>query len=304
MIHISRILVPVDFSDASKKALVYGYILAARFNARLIAAHIVPNSSALAYAFPVESVVHEQAQYEEATKELKILLSRGHATTVAAKAITKVGRIDEELLDIVKDEAIDLVVMGTHGRRYAGRWFLGSVTERILRRVPVPVLTVSRIGDGKHIVNPSLASLSHILYAADVPEPNPALDFAMELADRFAAKLTVLHVVEHLDSLYAAGAHLSGEAADRMNAMRHRFDAFLSSSNSYGLSIETLVREGKPYKEILSVTEAHGIDFIVLNMHRKGVLERAFLGSTAERVVRVAEVPVLSIPATFAPDKP
>jgi nucleotide-binding universal stress UspA family protein len=303
MIQINRILVPIDFSDASKKALVYGFILAARFKAKLIAVHIVPESSALAYAFPIEAAVIEQAQFAEATRELKTLLSHGSVSNVETEAITKIGQIDRELLEIVKNHAIDLVVMGTHGRGQAGRWFMGSVTERILRRVPAPVVTVSRIDDGRHLVNPRLANFKHILYAADAPETGPALDYAMELSGRFDATLTVLHVVETLDPLHSAGAILSNERiADRENELRRRFEDFLSGINIRRISIETVVVAGKPYQEILDIAEDRRADLIVLNMHRKGVIERASLGSTAERVVRVARIPVLSIPAHGAPD--
>jgi nucleotide-binding universal stress UspA family protein len=300
MIHITKILVPVDFSDASKKALVYGFI-PARFKAKLVAAHIVPESAALAYAFPAEAFAIEGSQLAQATKELRDLLSRDYVTTIETEAITQIGRIDKALLRIVKDHSIDLVVMGTHGRGYAGRWFLGSVTERMLRKVPVPVVTVSRVEDGKHLLKPSLATIKNILYAADAPEPSPALDYAIELAGRSGVKLTILHVVEFLNPLYA-GAQITSEAEDRVNQMRHRFDEFLSPLRSQGLPIETIVREGKPYKEILRIAEDRGVDLIVLNMHSKGVLERAFLGSTAERVVRLADTPVLSVPAAIAPN--
>ena len=302
MIQITRILVPIDFSEASKKALVYGFILAARFKAKLVAVHIVPDSSALAYAFPIEAAAIEQSQLVQASKELKTLLSQGPRTTVESEAITKVGQIDRELIAIVEKQSIDLVVMGTHGRSHAGRWFMGSVTERILRRSPVPVVTVSRIDDGRHLVNPRLASLKHILYAADAPEPAPALDYAVELAERFGAKLTLLHVVEPLDPLHAAGANLSSELKDRVNEMHRRFENFLSRANHRGLAIEIVIVTGKTYKEILSTVEDRSMDLIVMNMHRKGVVERASLGSTAERVVRIAGVPVLSIPSHRAPD--
>jgi nucleotide-binding universal stress UspA family protein len=302
MIQITRILVPIDFSEASKKALVYGFILAARFKAKLVAAHIVPESSALAYAFPVEAAFIEQEQFAEATKQLKTLLSQGPGSAMETEAITKIGHIDNELISIVRNHSIDLVVMGTHGRRHPVRWFMGSVTERMLRKVPVPVVTVSRIDDGRHLVNPRLAGFHHILYAADSPEPGPALDYAMEFAGRFGAKLTVLHVVEPLDSLHAAGAILSSVVADRVNEMHRRFEEFLSRVNLRGLQIETMIRTGKAYSEIVNIAEDLSMDLIVLNMHRKGVVERASLGSTAERVVRISGVPVLSIPAHGAPE--
>jgi nucleotide-binding universal stress UspA family protein len=226
------------------------------------------------------------------------LLSRCDETEIETEAIAKIGHIDQELLGIIKDQSIDMVVMGTHGRGFAGRWFMGSVTERMLRKVPAPVVTVSHIDDGKHLVKPRFATIKHILYAADAPEPSPALVYALELAGRSGAKLTVLHVVEYLHFPDEAGAHITTESTARLAEIRRRFEEFISTSGTHGPQIETVVLEGKPYREILSLAEDRDVDLIVLNMHGKGVLERAFLGSTAERVVRLAETPVLSVPAT------
>lgn len=298
MIDITTILVPVDFSEPSKKALAYGASLATQFNAKLIVAHVVPESSALTYAFPTESFAIEQTQYEKAKEELRGLLPPDRANAVDLQTIARIGQIDGELLGIVKDESIDLVVMGTHGRGYAGRWFLGSITERMLRKVPVPVVTVSHVEDGKHRLDSGLTTIQRILYAADVPEPSPGMDYAFELAQRSGAALTIVHVTEFLSLPYGAGAHITDEATEFMNEMRRRFDEFLSRENPQGIGIETVVCKGQPYREILNVAEDRSIDLIVLNMHSKGVIERAFLGSTAERVVRLAHIPVLSVPSS------
>ena len=304
MIHINKILVPMDFSVASNRALLYGFVLAAQFKAKLVATHIVPQSSALAYAFPIEASAIEQDQFVHATKELQNLLSQVHGSNVESEAFTKIGEVDAELLRIVADQSVDLVVMGTHGRRYAGRWFLGSVTERMLRKLPVPLVTVCRVDDGKHLLKPRLASLRRILYAADAPEPSPAFDYAFELAQRTEATLTVIHVVEYLNLSYTVEAHVTNEAGERVKEMHRRFDEFFLRTDPDGTAVEVIIRDGKPYKQILDIAEERDMDLIVLNMHSKGVLERAFLGSTAERVVRLAEIPVLSVPATtFAAEK-
>ena len=129
MIEIKKILVPVDFSAPSIGATRYGMTLARQFKAKLVVAHIVPESSVLAYAFPAETFLVEHNQRERAMEELKTLVAPDEVPPIDAKTIVKLGKIGEELLAIVKDEPIDLVVMGTHGRRNPGRWFLGSVTE-------------------------------------------------------------------------------------------------------------------------------------------------------------------------------
>jgi nucleotide-binding universal stress UspA family protein len=70
----------------------------------------------------------------------------------------------------------------------------------------------------------------------------------------------------------------------------------MKQTNSSGLHIESVVAEGKPYQKILQYVDQHDVDLIVLNLQGKSLMERAALGSTAERVVRLANVPVLSVP--------
>ena len=84
-----------------------------------------------------------------------------------------------------------------------------------------------------------------------------------------------------------------------MEEMRRRFEEFVSREKPSGLRVATIILDGKPYDEILKVAESHSMDLIVLHMQGKGILERAFLGSTAERVVRLARIPVLSVPLTI-----
>src|SRR5689334_23019083 len=127
MIEFKKILVPVDFSEPSKKAVTYGLTFADRSSAKLIIAHIVPESSALLYAFPTETSRIEREQEDRAKREIVKLLPATYARQFDVETIVKTGSIEAELLGIVKNEAVDLVIMGTRGRRNFGRWFLGSV---------------------------------------------------------------------------------------------------------------------------------------------------------------------------------
>lgn len=300
MIQFKKILVPVDFSEPSKRALRYAQTLAHQFKAQLILAHIVPESAALTYAFPPEAFVIEKEQRDKAVHEIQILVSADEAAKLRVNTIVKIGRIEEELLGIIKDESIDLVVIGTHGRRHLGRWFIGSVAEHMLRRVPVPILTVSRIQREKDAAEPDLVSLKRILYACDLSDSSSVgMKYAVELARQSGAQLTVLHVVEYLNLLYEAAAYVDAERVQRLQEMRERLDEFVASEQTQGIHVETLVTDGKPYEKILAVAEERGMDLIVLNLHSIGVLERAFLGSTAERVVRLAPIPVLSAPVVL-----
>jgi nucleotide-binding universal stress UspA family protein len=298
MSEFKKFLVPMDFSEPSTTALSYGLALATRFHGKLILAHIVPGSASLSYAFPVEAFAIEKDQYDKALKEMKALVASDRLAKLEVRTVVKVGRIEEELLGIVQDESVDLVVLGSHGRRSPARWFIGSVTEHLLRRVPVPVLTVSHI-DKDIEMRRSGISIKRMLYATDFGDSSSAgMKYAVDFAERVGAELTVMSVVEYLGMAYRAAAYLENERAQRLAEMRKQLDEFVARETLPGMNVTTIVVDGKPYEQILAAAQTNRADCIVLNLQSKSVIERAFLGSTAERVVRLAHVPVLGIPFT------
>jgi nucleotide-binding universal stress UspA family protein len=300
MTMFGSILVPIDFSEPSKRALDYGLTLATRLKAKLIMAHIVPKSSAIAYAFPIENMAIETKQPERAAQELRALVADERARHLDLQQIVKVGDVEEDLLEIVKEQSVDLVVMGSHGRRYFRRWFLGSVTEHILRKVPAPILTVSHIDDERHPLG-SVMSFKRLLYATDLGDSaGNGMACALELARQFSSELTVMSVVEYLNLGYEAASYFDNERTARLQETQRRLDAFAAANKLDNVQVNTLVVDGKAYERILAVAEERNIDCIVLNLQSKSMMERALLGSTAERVVRLAHIPVLSIPFSTA----
>jgi nucleotide-binding universal stress UspA family protein len=251
---------------------------------------------ALMYTFPTRLLEIEKEQYDKAKREIEHLAPAEYAAKVNLRTIVKIGNIEEELLGIVKHEGIELVVMGTHGRRYLGRWFIGSVTEHMLRNVPVPVLTVSHIEPEKHPIG--LVSLKRILYATDLSESaSIGLRYAIELARSAGARLTVLHVLDDEDRMLWGPALIARlDRAKLLEEWRRRLDDFIKQESAPDIAIEGVMLEGKPFRKIIEFAEAQNIDVIVLNLQSKSTVERALLGSTAERVVRLARTPVLSIP--------
>jgi len=295
MIPFRKILVPIDFSEPSKKALDCGLALATRLNARLSVAHIVPEVP-VPYAFPIEGLAIETKQCERALQEIHTLIPEQRAKIVDLQAIVKVGQIEADLLKIVNEQSVDVIVMGSHGRRSFGRWFLGSVTEHILRKVPVPILTVSHIEETKYPFG-GILSFKRLLYATDLGDSSAAgMKYATELAQQFSSELTVMTVVEYFNRSYEAAAYLDHERAERTEYVRKELDAFVAREKPAGLQVKTLVVDGKAYEQILSTADTLNVDCVVLNLQSKSRLERAFLGSTAERIVRLAPIPVLSIP--------
>ena len=294
----SKILIPVDFSSHSLKAARYGALFAQRLSAKAILAHVVPSAKALPYSFPMSGKDVEQSQREAADIELRKLTSEVYGTRTDVDIIITIGDIHEQLLMIAEDEKADLIIMGTQGRRRLGRWFLGSVTERLLRRVRVPIMTVSHLDEAESVAVPTV--VKHILYATDLSDQSPAAaSLAVELCRATAARLTVLNVLEYQDFILWGGALVQFSEADRTTIVQDtktQLDNLARGVNAEGLDVETVVAEGKPYQKILQYAEQHGVNLIVLNLQGKSLIERAALGSTAERVVRLANVPVLSVP--------
>jgi nucleotide-binding universal stress UspA family protein len=303
MISYKRILVPVDFSEASKKAVTYAMTIAAQTNAKLFVAHIVHDTSALNYMFPSETYEAEKQQYAAAKRQIQKLIPEECLGMFDVEMIVKTGNIDAELLGIAQEEAVDLVVMGSHGRRHFGRWFIGSVAERLLRKLPVPVLTVSHVAPEKHAIELGLVSVHKILYAADLSEATTiGMQYAIELARGTGAKLTIAHVVDHTNFILltnTAAGYLETSRKMWVDSVTKNLHELVAREKPSDMEIEVSILEGKPYEQILRFADDNGMDIIVLNLQSRGILDRAFLGSTAERVVRLAHMPVLSVPVAI-----
>lgn len=150
MIRIDRILCPTDFSELADRATDYGCALADAFKSELHVLHVVdesyqywmamgPNSLPLGPT-PEEIRVGAEEQMERCKRER---LSNRTAPVVSK---VLVGRPFLEIIRYARDQTIDLIVIGTHGRNGLSHVLLGSVTEKIVRKAPCPVLTVRAPG--------------------------------------------------------------------------------------------------------------------------------------------------------------
>jgi nucleotide-binding universal stress UspA family protein len=140
MIDLKRILVSTDFSETSRAALRYGMELADRFHARLYLFHVPPNPGEAAEAeYPIG--IFEIMQ-NDAHDRLLHLLTDDEARNLRPECAMRVGTPAEEIVKYATEHEIDLIVLGTHGRRGVARLVLGSVAEQVVRTAPCPVLTV------------------------------------------------------------------------------------------------------------------------------------------------------------------
>ena len=136
-----RILVPTDGSAGAREAFEHALALAEQFGAELHVVNAV-DPAMIPPEVGAESVL--DALRESGRDAVDELHDRGEAAGAAVESAVLDGHPQGAILQYVEDHDVDLVVMGTHGRTGLGRWLLGSVTERVVRTCPVPVLTVRR----------------------------------------------------------------------------------------------------------------------------------------------------------------
>jgi nucleotide-binding universal stress UspA family protein len=144
MIKISRILVPTDFSELANLAVDYGSAIAEQFQSELHLLHVVDDYFALAPE--AQLMLPDRNEYLrdlKAASEKELAKRPVHCkSSTGLSRHTIVGRPFTEIVRFSKDHKIDLIVIGSHGRRGLSHFLLGSVAERVVRTAGCPVLTV------------------------------------------------------------------------------------------------------------------------------------------------------------------
>jgi nucleotide-binding universal stress UspA family protein len=145
MIDLHRILVPTDFSKHSENALAYAAAFAEKFDADLYLLHVVQDLAlfvpeAITNAPPLTPPLE---QLTVAVREAMDRLIEGHQLRgFTVHAEVREGSPFYEIIRFAREQDVDLIIMGTHGRAGLVHVLLGSVAEKVVRKAPCPVLTV------------------------------------------------------------------------------------------------------------------------------------------------------------------
>ena len=144
MITLKNIMVPTDFSDPSNSALKYACAFAEQFGARVYLVHVMEDP--FMYAPTSEGYIvppHLHEELEAAARErLETLLTPADQEKYHATLVLKHGSPFVEIVRYAREQNMDLIVIGTHGRGPIAHMLLGSVAEKVVRKAPCPVLTV------------------------------------------------------------------------------------------------------------------------------------------------------------------
>ena len=162
--NVTKILVPIDYSGQSDRALQWGASLAEKYGARLLLLHVIPQASEdlsepsaertdplLPFTLDNPAVYRAPSALEEvmtvdlvekAENDLRDLAVATLNDRVSVSPTVGVGEPAKEIVRLARDEAVDLIVMGTHGRSGLRHVLLGSVAETVMHTAPCPVFTV------------------------------------------------------------------------------------------------------------------------------------------------------------------
>ena len=278
----------MDFFPASLQAADYAIGLARHCNAKLDLLHVVSPVLYNDEDYPLSLSEIIGSLERESGRQMKKLEGKARAAGVTAATAIRTGDVQNEILSAIRRAKADVLVMGTHGRRGMEKWFLGSVTEKMLRRSPIPVLTVH----GSRRPVKGIPALRRILVTTDFSEGTAeALNYAFFLARPNKAHVVLMHVLEEMRAL--TSEQYREELAKRLQGALVKL---IPADARKWCDIETRIESGTAYYTILKTLKKEKIDLLVMNTHGKGMLDRAILGSTSERVVRAARCPVMLVP--------
>lgn len=302
MISIHRILVPVDFSEHSRFAMGHAVALARWYKAEIIGVHVAdtdlpePEDQAGRRAFPGLGPLQPGLR-QDLIDQVDALLEPARQAGLRAGATVLEGHPARALVDHALSLPADLIVMGTHGRRGFERFFLGSVTERVVRRAPCPVLTVPRAA--RELPAMGRPPFRTILCPVDFSGHSMrALEYAMSLAEEADASLLLVHALEWLPEWDATvgASSIQPRLPDYLeNKARDRLASLLEEDARTFARPEILVVRGKAYREILRLAGERDAEVIVMGLQGRGALDLAVFGSTTNNVVREAVCPVLTL---------
>jgi nucleotide-binding universal stress UspA family protein len=310
MIHMKRILCPIDFSDFSRHAFDRAAEVARCYGATVDVLHVLPVASTVpAVPYGPEGPGPFRLAVEDrggVLAELPRFLVGERSLGVPVEFhVVEAQSTQQAILDQAERLAADLLVLGTHGRSGFERLLLGSVAEKVLRTSRLPVLTVpARV---PAVVPAGRDPFRRILYATDFSSGSlGALHYAASLAERGSASVTILHVVEPLPVGYDPAISLAFDVntyeSSLEDSAREKLREWVPESVRSRCETHDVVTRGKPYREILRLASDGEIDLIALGVHGRGAVDRLVFGSTTEHVVRRATSPVLTVRENDRPD--
>jgi nucleotide-binding universal stress UspA family protein len=303
---IKKIIWGTDGSKESEEALNYAVFLAKKFNSEIIGVSVIPMPEQLIdeYFRKSQGEVHDWTVKVNENIESRLTSISSELTSqgVSFKGVVLEGEPNKEIVGLARRERADLIVMGKRGHGLMGRILTGSNTLKVLRESSVPVVAVKKSEERRAI------EIRNILVPLDINQKvDSALDYAVDLAERINASISVLYVFKLVnytnfeippivlaDVMEGLMKSSLGELAKRVEKMKLR--RRIRNREIDKLEINTEVIEGiSTSATIVDYATNKNTDLIVINTHGKKGIKKFVLGSVAEKVIQESPCTVLTL---------
>jgi nucleotide-binding universal stress UspA family protein len=289
LVELKNVLYLTDFSEPSEQALPFAIAMARKYGAKVHTLHVFMAAPYVCKT-PGMAAAAMEAEEESARTELQRIESQLSGLQHQEMVESGLGvwvAVDQA----IRDYAIDLIVMGTHGRTGPERLLLGSVTEEVFRRSHVPVLT---IGPGVRTGVHSGGRFHRVLFATDfTPASVSAAPYAVSLAEESEARLVLLHVVR-MSEQQKEESRFEMSVAELI----HRLYQVVPPDVQLAIPPQVAIEYGNPGEKIIEAARNRGADVIVLGVRSAaghlGVATHV-QRTTAHEVVAHALCPVLTV---------
>lgn len=276
MFRLKKILFPVDFSQRSQGASHFVEDMAGRFQASVVFLHVVGRREDVFFA-PEFAGTSLLEQFEHHRANANIAMAKYLAEDFKHFDVQRLvleGDPAETIVRYAAENAIDLIMMPSHGYGVFRRYILGSVTAKVLHDAACPVWTAAHMEEAPPL---EAIEFKKVVCAVDLgPQTDRALLWANAFATEHGAELIAFHSV--------AWEPLSLEARLRLEQIMHRL----------GIHGRAEVRDGEPGKEASELAAAEGADLIVV-ARGSAADGRGRLRTNAYAIIRESPCPIVSV---------
>ena len=281
---VRNLLIATDLSKQSSEVLRAGMDLRHAYGAHATILYVLPRNEYVIAGFEAYAAARDVARRDLAELEANLSTKYGCSRGEDYEVLISEGEVAECIFECGRQKHIDLIVLGTHGRRGFSKAIVGSVAERIFRNAEIPVLTI-----GPFAHNSALAHPKRLLVPIDFTAATQrAAKYACALAREHQSELVLLHVIDEAPK---------GAMAD-LECLKHTVEQSLIeliSCEEKPQQIRAITKVGKIVPSVLDAASEVDADLLVLGVHTYPKLLDHLRLQNAYELVRQAPCPVLTV---------